>query len=1102
MKKIMISIIIGMLLTTIPAGIVGEEVVNEEQYFDEQLIYMNNDFLNKDIINNLYPIEITSDDSVVLPRFAPGELIIKFKDNVKIEIPETNFETLVSCDSSKESIDVSKSVENTFEGILSTGIESIDQLNNQYNVLSIEELFPDTTISSLSNIYKFTFSVDTEIIELMSEYNINYNIVYAEPNYLFTTSFAQSPLPVKIPNDPLFNQQWTLNQPNDCDIDAPEAWNIKTGNPSVVIAIVDTGVDYNHHDLAANIWHDPVHGNPGYDFVDINTTEYTEYYRFTLCPDEDYTVPDDDPMDVHSHGTHCAGIASAVTNNSIGVAGVAWNCKVMPVRNGFKIDYYGDIYGMMECDDSAFAIIYAADHGADVISMSWGGMYNSQLIKDALDYAYGTGVVLVAAAGNDHFKLKSYPGAYDNVIAVGATDENDERAYFSTYGEWVDVAAPGVNILSTIPGNQYTKYSGTSMATPLVAGVSGLLISKNQDCPYPVYMVRSMIPFTADEIQTDKYIGKGRVNAYKVLAEKPFATVLDSIDTWEDVKGTIDITGAAWGENFQYYTLEDGYGENPSSWNTLKTSYTPQGGVLMQLNTITLEEGLHTIRLKVVYDHRIFTEEIKIYVNNQADGSYNADIFVSNCFDISSSGWGVTKFDSIQDAVDKANKGDTIFVYDGVYAENINISGLSKSSISLIGQNNSWTIIDGGVGISLTTKITVKGFCIRGAVFKIAYALPYFWGYNGGVILKGCNNCEISQNNVIMDDPWGFYSGIALHVSTNNIINENNIIGYPVPSYYHYGVGSVGIHIYLSSSNTVSDNVVHDFEVNIGMAFSSKNNILDNSIYALGHSDWGIGGGGFTDCVIKNNYIDTLALPVDISNVKRNKIVKNTIIIPNSISTLHAIFLANAKYNEIIANYIEVPLLSVGVRLGYPFENTTCFYNTIYYNNFVNAIGKDYGGKDTTNIWYKEKLFDEDKGNYWNHYPDWHREWHGTEPKDNNNDGVWDDPMKIMRENWNVPDPAEDKYPTVEPFDIENIELSAQMSEWLTLKESELLLQIEETINSQILSGEINTNVLLNFYMNIFSEAGIESEQISQTQQSSQAIFNQLVQTIIKTTIK
>ena len=1061
MKKIISIVIIGILLTTIPIGTVGEEVINEEQYSNEEILLSLSKYLNKHIGENGEIIQ-SNDDSETLPRFIPGELIVKFKEEVQIEISVS-----------------------AFGGMPTTGMESIDQLNIAHGVISVDELFPDTSILSMSNIYKFTFPVDTEIIEIMSEYNSYDNVAYAEPNYLFTTSLTKLRTPVKIPNDPLFNQQWSLNQTGDHDIDAPETWNIKTGDSGVVIAIVDTGVDYNHPDLNVNIWHDPINGNPGYDFVDINTTLYEEY-GYVLCGDEDFTVPDNDPMDVYGHGTHCAGIASAVTNNSIGVAGVSWNCKIMAVRNGFKIKAGDEIYAIMETDDSVAAIIYAADNGADVISMSFGGMFKSSLIKDALDYAYDKGVVLVAAAGNDNFELMRYPAGYKNVISVSATCQYDGRAVFSNYGESIDVAAPGVDILSTIPNGAYDSKSGTSMACPQVAGVAGLLISKNPQCPYPNYLAKSMIPFTADYIQTDEEIG-GRVNAYKALNQNPFAAVLDPIPVWEDVKGTIDIRGAAWGEDFNYFVLEDGLGEEPQTWTKLLMSTAPKGGVLLSIDTNLLDEGLHTIRLRVVCDHGAYTDQTTVYVNNEANGYYDdADIYVSNCFDSSTPAWGVTKFNSIQDGVDHANSGNTIFVYDGIYPENVNISGLSKSSINLIGQNKNWTIIDGGIGISLTTKVTITGFCIRGTLFKDAIGVPGTGCLNGGLILKGCSNCKIFQNNIVMDEPCGWYQGIALYGSANNLISENTLIGFRVPSYYWYGVTSFGIIMFYCTSDTVSDNLIHDFEKNIFIGISSKEDIINNNIEGI---EWGIIGAIFTDCVIENNNaILSIGISLDIGVVKRNKIMKNTFIEEDW--TIHVMMLESAKYNEIIANQIEYgdPDGGIGLRLGEPYTNNSCFHSKIYYNNFVNCKGKDYGGKDSTNIWYKEKLYGADKGNYWSIYPEWHRSWYGTEAKDNNNDGIWDDPMIIMREHRDSENPNWDEYPVVEAFDIDNIDVSSDVSEYMTVEESELLLQIEEMTNSQIVSGELNTNEIIDLYVNIFSDINTQSRPGTQPSSQQQSL--------------
>jgi len=1181
MKKIIVSIIvIGLLLSTAPLTMGGEKAVNEEQSdtgvsFDVEEGTLN-DFASD--IGELIQHN-SNDTSINLPKYVSGELIVKFNDDVKVCMPG----------STNGASSTGATAKGSDGGMLAIGIESIDQLNTEYGVISIEELFPDTTIPSLSNIYKFTFTVDADIPQIMSEYNSDSNVVYAEPNYLFTTSYAQPPIPKLIPDDSYMFEQWgihntaqyrmylafeSVNYKYDADIDAPEAWSLATGNEDVVIAIIDSGVDYNHPDLADNIWHDPINGNPGYDFVDIDLSFYEEY-GFTPCPDEDYTIPDGNPMDVMGHGTHCAGIAGAVTNNSDGIAGVSWNCKVMPVRNGFKIMYGGSTYGMMEYDDSAAAIIYATDNGADVISMSWGGYFKSQLIHDVLDYAYSNDVVLVSAAGNDNSIVKSYPACYDNVISVAATSPDDTKALFSNYGETVDVAAPGEFILSTIPtentgsyasfsdlfvetekinsrplydtplgnangeivyvgnaseeelegvdltdkialiekhekywmlhsqvNNVYDKgaigtiffnnepgsfwtwihdgseipavsipsedaqdiiqmleqgvvtsdltvfkdayqyYKGTSMACPLVAGIAGLLISKNQQCPYPAQMAKSMIPFTSDKINTGYNLGGGRINAYKALKQKPFAAVLDPIDNWQDVKGTIDIKGAAWGEDFQNFVLEDGLGEEPETWTPLLTSAIPKGGVLLSLDTTQLDEGLHTIRLKVVCDHGVYTDETLIYVNNEADNGISADVYVSNCFDSSTPDWGVTKFSSIQDGIDQAKSGDTVFVFDGLYNENVKC--LLKT-IDLIGQNKDWAIIDGFVNISLSSKVTVKGFTVRRPL-----------------ILFTSNKCTIFENNfeVTNDLEWA----IELNLSPNNNIKSNIFKGLGFP------LGTGGILILRSSDNTISDNSFSNLLKSISSYWllSRRNTISSNTIngyymklprtwssqYIIG--SYGIDLQTSSNHVVKNNIINKHLFGIFVKFSNLNEITKNYI----TTTDVGIMILTQSSFNKIVANEITSDGMSIWLSFFLDgFYN--CSYNKIYYNNLNSGYALDHFKKNSTNIWYKEKLFGKDMGNYHHNYEEYMMEHVGEEPKDENNDGIWDVPFSLCPWN-NIEECNKDLYPVVSPFDIENVEVSYEMSEEMTVEESEYLAQIEETINSQILSGEININDFMN----------------------------------------
>jgi subtilisin family serine protease len=308
----------------------------------------------------------------------------------------------------------------------------------------------------------------------------------------------------------------------DADIDAPEAWDIETGSPDVIIAIVDTGIDYTHPDLATKIWNntDEIPGNG----IDDDTNGYIDDIRGW-----DFFYNSSDPIDMVGHGTMCAGVAAASTNNGIGIAGVCWVCKIMPLRI-FNETWYGT------STNAAKAIKYAADNGADVISMSIGWVNQDPILRDAVNYAYGKGVFLCAAAGNLNMNFKIFPAAFDNVTAVAATNQNDKRCTpedwgpgsGSSYGDWVDIAAPGNLIYSTMPTyhvlmnddpyyrNQYYDYgSGCSYSTPTVAGVAALLLSK--DSSLTPDEVKALLYGNVDPYNSTEYIGTGRLNAQKAL---------------------------------------------------------------------------------------------------------------------------------------------------------------------------------------------------------------------------------------------------------------------------------------------------------------------------------------------------------------------------------------------------------------------------------------------------------------------------------------------------------------------------------------------------------------------------------------------------------
>ncbi len=292
-------------------------------------------------------------------------------------------------------------------------------------------------------------------------------VAYAEPDFVVSANFT--------PNDPSYGQLWGLHNAGqtggrgDADIDAPEAWDVTRGSAAVVVGVIDTGIDYRHPDLAANMWLNAgeIPGNG----IDDDGNGYIDDMRGW-----DFVNGDADPMDDHYHGTHCAGTIGAVGNNGIGVAGVAHTVRLMALK-------FLSASGSGHNSDAIEAIHYATANGATLTSNSWGGGGYSQGLKDAIDAARDAGSLFIAAAGNDgknNDQQPSYPASYDspNILSVAATDHADQLASFSNYGKVsVDLGAPGVAIYSTSPGSGYRSLSGTSMACPHVAGACALLVA-------------------------------------------------------------------------------------------------------------------------------------------------------------------------------------------------------------------------------------------------------------------------------------------------------------------------------------------------------------------------------------------------------------------------------------------------------------------------------------------------------------------------------------------------------------------------------------------------------------------------------------------------
>ncbi len=435
-----------------------------------------------------------------------------------------------------------KSVNN----IALSGIPSIDQLNIKYKAIKMERAFHYAGKHEqrhrdfgLHKWYYFKFQEDTDVREFINLYQEDSQTEIAELSLIPVLNVEkrtqqkihnlQSKILTEnllIPNDPMFNQQWHYHSAIYRDIDLPEAWDIQTGDTSVIVSIMDTGADLDHPDLLPNLWinKDEIPNN-GVD--DDNNGYIDDIHGWN------FDQNNNDPSDYQDHGTHTAGTVAAATNNQIGVAGVAGGfgnndgarlmiCRVLGPGGGSPHN----------------AFIYAADNGSVISSNSWGYISGSTpvpypyIVRQAIDYFIANagsvtgspiqGGVVVTSAGNEGGNFPNASGAYHPVIAVAATDPYDAKASFSNYGTWVDISAPGVAVMSTFNNGGYGSMQGTSQACPHVSGVLALMASE-----FPGITntnARSLVEFAVDniDIQNPAYIGmlgSGRLNASYVVQD-------------------------------------------------------------------------------------------------------------------------------------------------------------------------------------------------------------------------------------------------------------------------------------------------------------------------------------------------------------------------------------------------------------------------------------------------------------------------------------------------------------------------------------------------------------------------------------------------------
>ena len=567
---------------------------------------------NKTIVKDDGTITTVSDDTGE-GEFVPGEILVKFRNE-------------------NDAVDAVRGGNNE-RGNLTTSNPRLNEIFTRYGITNARPSFARTRLKSFAKVVKLTTQADTQNLkDALAALRAQPEVEYAELNMIVHTQTA--------PNDPYYSSSsawgqayrdlWGLQS-----ISAEAAWDTSQGD-GVLVAVVDTGLDYNHEDIAGNVWLND--GESGLDGngnnkqsngIDDDGNGLIDDWRGWDFVTIDGNPGDNDPMDNHGHGTHVSGTIAAVGDNALGVIGVAPHAKVMAVKGL-------DVNGNGSTEDLSNAIIYAADKGASVINLSWGGSGPTpQILIDAISYARNVkGAVVVAAAGNSNSNVGTqisgfYPACIRDVIAVAAVNHLDAKASFSNFGAKIDVTAPGGgdtdptglviqpdrSVLSLkssaagtsmtgsgqlVVGTKYLRQSGTSMASPHVAGVAALVRALHPE--FSPEQVRQVLRKSADDIGAagfDTNFGYGRLNASRSLTiAAPLAAQLTGPVATLTGLSQVDVTGSVGGANLSSWRLEYGAGTAPSSWTVITTSSaTINAGTLATWNLSSINDGTYTLHL-------------------------------------------------------------------------------------------------------------------------------------------------------------------------------------------------------------------------------------------------------------------------------------------------------------------------------------------------------------------------------------------------------------------------------------------------------------------------------------------------------------------------
>jgi subtilisin family serine protease len=444
-------------------------------------------------------------------------------------------------------------------GQVQVGVPSLDALSLRFDVKDMEQIhagltsnFKDKAAASyFDRIWAVDFSKNYELKDVQAAY-----AALPEVEEVQLVDICKM-YDAYLPNDISASQYYLRNMtPGGADIRAVGGWNQALGDSNIIVAVIDSGVDWHHPDLGGThpdkvngaIWTNwaEYYGTPGQDddnngkIDDIRGWDFVNLSASEGWPDEDVVGQDNDPMDYESHGTNCSGCVAAITNNGVGIAGTAPGCKIMAVRVGWLPNLSEQ--GLVRMDFAASGILYATNNGARIINASWG---SSTSLAASVSAAINEGVLIVTAAGNDNDEVASYLGTRFGVLSVAATDQNDVKASFSSYGSWVELSAPGVAIYTTAYNrftgqSTYASVQGTSFSSPIVAGAAALIWSANPDLT--LSEMRNLITSTCDDISDvnpgyPDQLGAGRVNLLAALGDAvhqypdEFPTMYDAMNS-------------------------------------------------------------------------------------------------------------------------------------------------------------------------------------------------------------------------------------------------------------------------------------------------------------------------------------------------------------------------------------------------------------------------------------------------------------------------------------------------------------------------------------------------------------------------------------------